>query len=150
MTEEAALSPRSFPQSSRGAIGGQQAALSGGVSIQDDFDQIISRLFGDVLAQEQIVDDQQVGFGEELGHLFPALELIGFEQVFEKDMGFPIDDLVAGLNGGMRHRLGDMALAGPGRPNQQGVGPVPNKLAAHQLVDFLAGQLGIKPKFLTP
>ena len=144
MTEEAALSRRSFPQSSRGRFEVIMAAFPGGIAIQNNIEQIVGGLIGHFLSQEQVVDDQQIGFGEELGHLFSPFELGSFEEVFEKGVGFPIHDFIAGLDGGMRHRFGDMAFSGSGRSDQQGVVAVSNELAADQFIDFLFGQFRIE------
>ena len=144
MADEAALSPRSFPQSSRGRLEVIRLLFLEVYRFRIISSKSSAACFGTFLRRNKIVNDQQIGFGEELGHLLSPPELIGFEEVFEKGMGFPVDDLVAGLNGGMRHCLGDVALAGSGRPDQQGIGAVPDKFAADELVDFLFGQLRIE------
>ena len=59
-------------------------------------------------------------------------------------MGFPVNDLVTSLNGGMRHGLGNVAFPGSGRPDQKGIRAVPDEFAADEFVDFLFGELRIE------
>ena len=73
MADEAALSRSSLPQVLQRTIGGYQAALSTGVAIQNDLEQIVRSLFRDLLAWKQVVNDQQVGFGESLVTFFLRL-----------------------------------------------------------------------------
>jgi hypothetical protein len=136
--------PEEFPPVLQDAIRSDDGAFSGGIPIQDDIQQVVGCLFRDLLAQEQVIDNQQIGFGEEPGHLFSPFELIGLEEILEKGMGFPVDDLIACLDGGMRDGFGDMALSGSRRSDQEGVMAVLNELAAHQFIDFLLGQLRVE------
>ena len=101
-----------FPPVLQDSIRSDDRALSGGVPVQDDIQQVVCCLFRDLLAQEQVIDNQQIGFGEEPGHLFSPFELIGLEEILEKGVGFPVDDLVAGLDGRMSNCFGNMAFSG--------------------------------------
>ena len=93
------------------AIGGDQRTFSGGVAVENDVQQIVRGLLRHLLAQKQVIDDQEIGFGEELVDLFSAFELGGLEEVLEEGMGFTVDDLVAGFDGGVGDGFGDMAFA---------------------------------------
>jgi len=46
-------------------------------------------------AEEQIVDDQEIGFGKEFGHVFSPFQLRGLEEILEKAVGFAVDDFVS-------------------------------------------------------
>jgi hypothetical protein len=117
----------------QGPIRCQHRAFSRSIAIQNDFKKIIGSLFGDVLSQKKIIDDQKIGFGEKPGHFLSSPELVGFKEVFEKDMGFAVHDFVTGLNGGIGHCFGYVAFAGSGRAYKQGIGAIPDKLAADKL-----------------
>ena len=78
-----------------GPIRRNERTFSGGVPIQCNIEEIIRGLFLEFFAQEQVIDDQQIGFGEELVDLFSAFKLSGFEEVLEKAVGFPVDDFIA-------------------------------------------------------
>jgi len=101
-------------------------------------------LFGHGLSKEQVINDQQIGFREQLGHFLSSLELGGFEEIFKEGVCFPIHDFVAGLDGGVSHRFGDMALSGSRRSDQEGVIAFSNELGGDQLIDFFLGQLRIE------
>ena len=85
-----------------GSIGRYEGAFSGSIAIEDDIEQIVGGLLRDFFAQEQIIDDQQVGFRQYLGEFFPPLELRGLEEVLKKGVGFPVDDLITVEDGGVR------------------------------------------------
>ena len=126
------------------SIGGDHGTSFAGVAIQDDIEQIIGGLLGYLFSQKQVIDDQQVGFGEELVDLFSSLELSCLEEVFEEGMGFTVDDLIASFDSGVSHGFGDVAFSGPRRTDQQGVLAVSNELAADQFIDFPFGQFGVE------
>ena len=89
------------------AIRSDDGAFSGGIPVQDDIQQVVCCLFRDLLAQEQVIDNQQIGFGEESGYLFSPFELIGLEEILKEGVSFPVDDLIAGLDGAMCDGFGD-------------------------------------------
>ena len=84
-----------------GAIWRKERTFSWGIPIQDNFQQIVGCLLWDFLSQEQIIDDQEVGFGEEFVELFPSLKLSGFEEVLEEAVSFPVNDFIAWKDGGV-------------------------------------------------
>jgi len=85
-------------------------AFSGGVTVQNNIQQIVSALFRYLLAQKQVVNDQEIRFGEESVYFFSPFELVGLEEVLKKIMGFPVDDFITGFNGGLRYGFNDMAF----------------------------------------
>ena len=93
------------------AIGGDQRTFSGGVAVEDDVQQIVRGLLRHLLAEKQVIDDQEIGFGEELVDLFSPFELSGLEEVLEEGVGFTVDDLVAGFDGGVGDGFGDVAFS---------------------------------------
>lgn len=101
-----------------GAIGRYEGAFSGSIAIKDDIEEIVGCLFRDFLTQEQIIDNQQVGFRQDFGEFFPPLELSGLEEVLKKGVGFPVDDFITVEDGGVSDGFGDVAFARSGGSNQ--------------------------------
>jgi hypothetical protein len=63
-------------------------------------------------AQEQVVDEQEVGGAELLSQFAQCAELARFVDVFDELMRFEVEDLVTAVDGEQRERFGGVALAG--------------------------------------
>ena len=91
------------------------------VAAHDDLQEILGGGVGQ-LAHAEVVDDQQRD-GRELASMYslrvPAS--VGLGELFEQDVRLAIEHAVALLDGGEADRLGQMALAGAGRPEKQRV-----------------------------
>jgi hypothetical protein len=66
-------------------------------------------------AQEQVVDEQEVGGAKLQSQFAQCAELARFVDVFDELMRFAVDDLVAVVDGKQGQRFGGVALAGAAR-----------------------------------
>ena len=115
----AAVSPRSFPQSSTGRLRGED----GGGSFVASHDQLEEVLGGGVgqLSHAEVVDDEQGDAGQLGEEGLAGVGEGGLGELFEEGVGFAVEDAVSLLDGGASDGLSNVTLAGPGRPDQQGV-----------------------------
>jgi hypothetical protein len=56
----------------------------GRVAVHNDFEQVVRGLFRDVFAQEQVIDDQKIGFGEERGRLLSLFGCVASKRSSKK------------------------------------------------------------------
>ena len=87
------------------------------------------------LAHAEVVDDQQ-RHGRQVGEegLARAVER-GVGEFLEQRVRFAIDDAIALLDRGAADRLGEMALAGARRAEEEGVFALADEAGGRELVD---------------
>ena len=93
------------------------------------------------LAHAEVVDDEQ-GHAGQLGEV--GLAGVGerrFGELLEEGVRFAVDDAAALLDRGAADGLGEMTLAGPGRPEQQGVFALGDEAGGGELEDERAVDL---------
>jgi len=81
------------------------------ITLQNHIQQIISGGLRQTFFQKQIINRQKIGAAEQLEQLFALSGLRGFKNVFKETLRFPVGYLIAGLDRGMRNRLGNVAFA---------------------------------------
>ena len=87
------------------------------------------------LPHPEVIDDQQRhGRGGRRDTFWRAIER-GIGDLVDQRIGFAIDDTVALLGGAAAQRLREMAFAGPGRPEKQGVFARADEARRGELVD---------------
>ena len=62
------------------AVGGDEGALACGIPIHDDLLEIVGGVGAESPSQEQIIDDEQIGLGEQDERLAAGFELLGLER----------------------------------------------------------------------
>ena len=87
------------------------------------------------LAHSEVIDDEQRHAGQvgKVGLAGVGERRLG--ELFQEGMGFAIEDPVTLVDGGPPDRLGEMALAGPGRTEEEGVLALGDEASGRELVD---------------
>ena len=113
------------------------------VAAHDDFEQILAGVLRQG-AQAHVVDDEQVALEVGLQDPVPLLEGVLGEEVAHQIEDGAVADGEALLDGLVADGLGQVGLAGAGRPDEEHVVFGADKVAGRQLVDRLAGDRGIE------
>ena len=107
------------------------------VAAHDQFEQVLG---GGVrqLAHAEVVDDEQ-GYAGQFGEVVLAgVGERGLCELFKESVRFAVDDAVALLDGGPADGLGEVALTGSGRTEQEGVLALGDEACGGELVDECA------------
>ena len=111
--------PEQFSPVFDGAIGCQQSTFLCRVPVEYNIEQIVGSLLRPgPFSQEQVIDDQEICFGEDFVDLFASFKLRGLEEIFEEGVGLAVDDLVSGDDCGVGDSLCDVAFAGSRRSDK--------------------------------
>ena len=87
------------------------------------------------LAHPKVIDDEERNGGQ-LGEVgLAGLGECGLGQFFKQRVGLAIEDAVALLDGGVADRLREVALAGAGGAEEEGILPLRDETCGRQLVD---------------
>ena len=138
----AAVSPSSLPQSSTGRFEVMQRR-GAFVAAHDDLQEVLGG-GGRELAHAEVVDDEQRDGGEvREGGLAGAGEL-GVGELVDERVGFAVEDAMALLDDGHADGLGEMALAGAGRAEEEPVLVLGDEAAGGELEDEPAIELPVE------
>ena len=129
----AAVSPRSLPQSSTGRF--DVISVDGSfIATHHDLQEVLGRGVGQPPHPEVVNEEQRDG-GDLRDVLLAGAGELRIGEFLEEDVGLPVEDAMALLDHGEADRLGQVALAGAGRPMKQAVLVLGDEAAGGELKD---------------